>query len=147
MKVIFIKDLKGQGKKGEIKEVKDGYAMNFLVKNGYAIVANQTNMLKHNKEEEENALEENLLIREKESEKKKLEQEKIMITMKAGKDGRMFGNVSTKQIKEALDKLGYKIDKKQIHLDHSLDTLGVHNVSIELHKKVIAIIKIHIITK
>lgn len=147
MKVIFTKDLKGQGKKGEIKEVKDGYAMNFLVKNGYAVVANQVNMTKHNKKEEENALEENLLIREKESEKKKLEQEKITISMKAGKDDRMFGNVSTKQIKESLDNLGYKIDKKQIHLDHTIDSLGVHNVEIELHKKVTATIKIHVVAK
>lgn len=147
MKVIFTRDLKGQGKKGEIKEVKDGYAMNFLVKNGYAIVANQINVQKHNKKEEENALEENLLIREKESEKKSLEQEKIIIPMKAGKDGRMFGNVSTKQIKESLDSLGYKIDKKQIHLDHSIDSLGVHNVIVELHKKVNATIKIHVVAK
>lgn len=147
MKVIFTKNVKGQGKVGEIKEVKDGYAMNFLVKGGYAVVANQLNLSNHQKETEQTALEENLLIKEKEADKKKLTKETITFEMKTGKDGRMFGTVTTKQIKEQLDKLGYKIDKKQIHLDHAIDSLGMHQVELELHKKVSATIKVHVISK
>lgn len=146
MKVIFVKDLKGQGKKGEVKEVKDGYGMNFLIKNGYAVRATDGSLTRLQKENEEHALEENLQIREKEAEKRKLEKEKIIFLAKTGKDGRMFGTVTSKQIKEKLDTLGYKIDKKNIHMDHSLDTLGVHQVQIVLHKKVFANIDIQIIT-
>lgn len=147
MKVIFIKDLKGQGKKGEVKEVKDGYGMNFLIKNGYAIQATTSSLTKLKKQNEENALEEHLLIQEKTDEKKRMEKEKIEFSVKTGKDGRMFGTITSKQIKEALGKLGYQVDKKLIHIDHTIDTLGVHNVEIELHKKVIATIKVHVVSK
>lgn len=147
MKVIFIKDLKGQGKKGEVKEVKDGYGMNFLIKNGYAIKATDASMNRLNRENAYHALEENLLIKDKESEKEKLAKETLVFKMKTGKDGKIFGQVSTKQIKEELDKLGYKIDKKIIHLDHPIDTLGVHIVSINLHKQVKAEVKVKVIAK
>lgn len=147
MKVIFIKDLKGQGKKGEVKEVKDGYGMNFLIKNGYAIKATDGSLTRLQKENEENALEENLLIKEKEAQKKQLQKEKIVFSAKTGKDGRMFGTITSKQIKEKLNDLGYQIDKKLIHMDHIIDSLGVHIVKIELHKKVIAEIKVQVISK
>ena len=64
--------------------------------------------------------------------------------MKTGKDGRVFGQVSTKQIKEKLDKLGYKVDKKTIHVDHPIDTIGTHIVSIALHKQVTAELKVKV---
>ncbi len=147
MKVIFIKDLKGQGKKGEVKEVKDGYGMNFLIKNGYAIKATDGSLTRLQKENEENALEENLLIKEKEAEKNQLQKEKIEFFVKTGKDGRIFGTITTKQIKEKLNDLGYKIDKKLIFMDHTIDSLGVHVVKIELHKKVVAEVKIQVSSK
>ena len=144
MKVIFIKDLKGQGRKGEVKEVKDGYGMNFLIKNGYAIKATDGSINRLNKENAEHALEENLLIKDKKSEKEKLAKETLVFKMKTGKDGRVFGQVSTKQIKEKLDKLGYKVDKKTIHVDHPIDTIGTHIVSIALHKQVTAELKVKV---
>ena len=147
MKVIFIKDLKGQGKKGEVKEVKDGYGMNFLIKNGYAIKATDGSLTRLQKENEANALEENLLIKEKEAEKNQLQKEKIEFFVKTGKDGRIFGTITTKQIKEKLNDLGYKIDKKLIFMDHTIDSLGVHVVKIELHKKVVAEVKIQVSSK
>lgn len=147
MKVIFIKDLKGQGKKGDVKIVKDGYGMNFLIKNGYAVQATPASLTKLQKQNEENALEEHLLIQEKTVEKNKIEKEKLEFFVKTGKDGRMFGTITAKQIKEALGKLGYQVDKKLIHLDHVIDTLGFHNVEVELHKKVIATIKVSVISK
>lgn len=147
MKVIFIKDLKSQGKKGEIKEVKDGYGMNFLIKNGYAIKATTTNLTKLQKQKEVIALEEHLLIQEKTIEKNKMQKEKIEFFMNTGKDGRMFGSITSKQIKEALRILGYQVDKKLIHIDHTIDTLGIHNVEVQLCKQVNAIIKVHVISK
>lgn len=144
MKVIFIKDLRGQGKKGEIKEVKDGYGMNFLIKNKYAVQATNTSINRLKKENAEHALEENLLIKDMEDLKKKLEKEKIIFNAKTGAQDQMFGTISVKQIKEKLSELGYKIQKQDIHLEFPISTIGFHEVEIELHKKVIAKIKIEI---
>lgn len=145
MKVIFIKDLKGQGKINETKEVKDGYAQNFLIKNGYAVKANETNVYKINKNLSEKRLETNLLIKDMEDLKKEIEKKEFVFKAKTGKQDMMFGSISTKQIKEILNENGYKIDKTQIKVDHPLTELGTHNVDIELHKEVIATIKINIV--
>jgi len=145
MKVIFIKDLKGQGKTNETKEVKDGYAQNFLIKNGYAVKANDTNVYKINKDLSEKKLETNLLIKDMEVLKKELEKKEFVFKAKTGKQDMMFGSISSKQIKEILIENGYKIDKTQIKIDHPLTGLGTHNVNIELHKEVIATIKINIV--
>lgn len=142
MKVIFIKDLKGQGKKNEIKEVKDGYATNFLIKKGYALPADQTNIRNLNRQLETDRLEENLLIKEMEDLKKKLEKQTISFTVKTGTQDKMFGQISVKQIKQELDSLGYDIDKKKIKIENPITSLGYHEVKIELHKKVIATIKV-----
>lgn len=144
MKVIFIKDVKGQGKKGEIKEVKDGYGMNFLIKNKYAVQATNQSINQLKKEKQELALEENLLIKDMEDLKKKIEKEKIIFKAKTGNKDQMFGTISVKQIKEKLSELGYKIQKQDIHLEFPIQSLGFHEVEIELHKKVIAKIKIEI---
>lgn len=147
MKVIFTKDVKGQGKKNEIKEVSDGYAMNFLIKKGYAIKATDNNVEKVSKQVSEEKLEEALLIKEMESLKTKLEKEILEFKTKVGEQDRMFGSISTKQIKSELSKLGYQIDKQAIKLDHQIMSLGVHNVEIELHKQVIATIKVKVTKK
>ena len=133
MKVIFIKDLKKQGKTGEIKEVSDGYATNYLIKNGYAVKYTKTSNERLNEE-----------IKEANKIKEKLAKENIIFEVKAGIDGKTFGNISTKQIEEKLSVLGYKIDKKKIKSDSSLNLLGCHYVKIELHKSVIAELKITI---
>ena len=144
MKVIFIKDVKGQGKKGEIKEVKDGYGMNFLIKNKYAVQATETSVNRLKKEKQELALEENLLIKDMQDLKKKLEKEKIIFKVKTGNQDQMFGTISVKQIKEKLNELGYNIKKQDIHLEFPIQTIGFHEIEIELHKKVIAKLKIQI---
>lgn len=142
MKVIFLKDVKGQGKKDDIKEVKDGYAENFLIKNGYAIkYSNRSKEILDNQIEDRNEKEKEL-IKECEEIKKKLESKSYTFKVKSGKEGKVFGSVSSKMICDELSKQGFKIDKKKILLDDALTTLGHHNVKIELHKKVIAEIKI-----
>ena len=145
MQVIFIRDLRKQGKKGEIKEVKSGYAENFLIKQGYAIPLNQQklrNLQHENKKiEEEDQKNKELALKEKE----KLEKIELEFKVKTGKDDRVFGSISPKQIKEELLKKDIKVEKRQIKLDNNIVSLGYHKVKIELYKKVEAEIKVHVV--
>ena len=143
MKVIFINDLKKQGKRGEIKEVKDGYA-SFLIKNGYVVPANEGNLKQFNTQKEKEKLNETLKIKDCESLKQELEKLTIKIKVKTGEQDRVFGSVSTKQINEELKKLNYNIDKNKIKLNEALSSLGTHIVDIELHKQVIAKVKVNL---
>lgn len=143
MQVIFLKDLKGQGKKGEIKEVSDGYATNFLIKKGYAIKKTSGSLNKLNIEKEEEKKLDESLRKEALVNKEKLEKLTISFNAKAGKMDKMFGSISSKQIKEELDKLGYNIDKKNIKME-SINSFGYHDVDIILYKEVIAKIKVHV---
>ena len=145
MQVIFVQDVRKQGKKGEIKTVADGYAKNFLIKNGYAIPVNEKNMnnLEHEKAREKKLDKENR--EEATKEKQKMEKENIEFKVKTGKDDKVIGSVSPKQIKEELEKKGYKIDKKQIEIKNSITTLGYHDVKINLYSDIYATIKVHVV--
>ena len=136
MKLIFIKDLKKQGKVNEIKEVSDGYATNFLIKNGYAVKYTKTSNEILNTSLKNQALEEEKNIKEATKLKQELEKKELVFNVKSGADGRTFGTISTKQISEKLNELNYKIDKKQIMIDVPLNVLGTHIVKLSLHKKV-----------
>ena len=136
MKVILLKDVKKQGKKDAVIEVSDGYANNFLIKNGLAIRYTQGSKNKLNYEIGERQKEEDKLVSELESIKKVLENKELKFNVKTGKDGRMFGTISSKQISDEIKKLGYNIDKKTIVMDHSIDSLGVHKVVANVHKRV-----------
>ena len=142
MKVLFIKDLKGQGKKGDKKEVKTGYANNFLIKNGYAVALNDQTLSKYNKEQE--IIKEKDALNRKEANmlKSDVEKKTLVFKVQVGKDNKVFGKISQKQIKDELMKLGYLIEKKQIVINDDLSSLGYHNVSIVLYKDVVAQIKI-----
>lgn len=144
MKVIFINDLKKQGKKGEIKEVKDGYAT-FLIKNGYVVPANEGNLKQFNTKKEKEKLNETLKIKDCEKIKEELEKLTINIKVKVGTQDRVFGSVSTKQIAQELKVKGYEIDKNKISIDSPLSCLGTHIVNIELHKQVIVNLKVNLI--
>lgn len=145
MKVIFLKDLKGQGKKDEIKEVKDGYAENFLIKNGYAIkYTTRSKEILNNQIEDRNEKEQEL-IKECEKIKKELEKKEYTFKVKTGKEDKVFGSISSKAIADELLKDGYKVDKKKIFIDGSISSLGTHVVKIELHPKVVLELKIKLV--
>ncbi len=136
MKVILLQDVKKQGKKDQIIEVSDGYANNFLIKNGLAIPVTQASKQRLEKELDARRKEEEMHIKECQALAEELKGKTVTITVKTGEQDKVFGNVSSKQICEELKKLGITVDKKKILLDHPLDTLGTHIVTIELHKKV-----------
>ena len=142
MKVIFLKDLKGQGKKDEIKDVKDGYAENFLIKNGYAIKYTSRSKEILDIQIEDRNEKEKELIKKCNEIKKELEKKEYTFKVKTGKEDKVFGSVSSKAISDELSKDGYKVDKKKIIIDGSISTLGTHVVKIELHPKVLAELKI-----
>ena len=143
MKIILIKDVKKQGKSGDILDVKYGYGT-FLINKGEAVLATTNSRDRLDRENKAKELKENNLIKECEILKKKIENLKISFKVKPGEQDRVFGSISAKQIVEELKNKGYNVDKKQVKINTSISSLGFHNVDIELHKKVIATIKIEL---
>ena len=145
MEVIFIKDLKGQGKKGDIKKVKDGYAENFLIKNGYAVIKTKENLAKLEKEQQNKKIEDAQNKKNAEELKKKLDKLVLEFKVQTGAGDKVFGSVSLKQVKDALAKQGYNISKSQIELTTAMASLGFHEVKINVYPEVVATVKAHII--
>ena len=145
MEVIFVKDLRNQGKKGEIKKVKDGYAENFLIKNGYAVIKNKENLRKLEQEKEKKAKSDEENKNKALDLKNKLDKVTLEFKVKTGEGDRVFGSISPKQIKEDLRKKGFPIEKNQIKTQNSISSLGFHKVEIELYSKIRATIKVHVI--
>ncbi len=144
MKVILLQDVKKQGKKDDILEVSDGYANNFLIKNKLAVPYSKKSKEMLDKEIQTRQESEEQKIQQCEIVAKEIEKQKLCFSLKTGKDGKTFGSVSTKQISDELKKLGITIDKKNIHLQNAIDTIGFHKIEIELHKKVKCTITIQI---
>lgn len=136
MKVILLKDIKGQGKKDAILDVSDGYANNFLIKNGLAVAYTKRSKEILDSELDDRAKKEEELVASLNEIKKKLENKQIDFKVKTGAQDKVFGTVSSKQISEKLANMGYKIDKKCIKINDTISTLGITQVDIELHKKV-----------
>lgn len=142
MKVIFLKDLKGQGKKGEIKEVKDGYAQNFLIKNHYAEKLTEETFQNYLTEKKEEKILDDQKRKDALETKSVLEKIELVFKVKTGQMDKVFGSVSSKQIKDDLEKLGIIVDKKQIDIKEGISTLGYHNVNIELYKDIVGVVKV-----
>ena len=145
MEVIFIKDLRNQGKKGEIKDVKKGYAENFLIKNGYAKPVNKENLRELDRENKKVAKEKESNIEKAKELKEKIEKVTLEFRVRTGNGDKVFGSISPKQIKEALKDKKIEIDKKMINLESSISSLGFHDVEINLYKDINAKVKVHVV--
>jgi large subunit ribosomal protein L9 len=144
MKVIFLKDVKGKGVSGEVKEVSEGYARNYLLPQNLAVAANKSTLSQlaakkkrkreHEKEEREKA----------EQLKAKIENVTIELKAKSGEGGRLFGSITSKQIVQAFKKMDISVDKRKIDLPEPIRTLGYSDVPLKLHPKVTARVKVHV---
>lgn len=145
MKVILLKDVKGQGKRGEVKEVSEGYAQNFLFKQNLAKPATEGNI----KTLDQQKLSE---VKKKEREREqavqlgeKLKEITVELKHKAGEGGRLFGSITTKQIAEEMEKKHkISIDKRKMVLDEPIRTLGTTNVPVKLHPDVTSTLRVHV---
>lgn len=144
MKVILLADVKNLGKKDEIKEVKDGYAK-FLINDKKAVQYTNRSVEILDKELETRKKEEDALVCECTDIKEKIEKLNLKFKVKTGTNDKVFGSVSTKEISSALKEKGFNIDKKKIVTEFEINTLGYHEVTINLHKKVIAKVKIELV--
>ena len=147
MKVIFLADVKGKGKKGEIKEVPTGYAQNFLIKKNLAKEANAQAIgeLRGKQKSEEKAHAE--LLAEAQNIKAKLEEEATVVqfTEKIGPDGRTFGSITNKKIAEELEKqFGIKIDKRHIQVSSPIRSTGFIDVPVKIYQDVTGVINIRV---
>lgn len=148
MKVILLADVRKVGKKDEIKEVADGYARNFLIKNGLAAPCSKENtralderIAKRKEEDEQNRIDAQRIAKE-------LEDMTLEFTLNTGKGGNTFGQISSKQIVHALAEKGVQVDKRKILMDTPVDALGTTKVRVDLYKgKIIGTINVHVSAK
>ena len=139
MKVILTEDVKSLGKKGEIVEVSDGYARNFILPKKLGVEATSKNLndLKLKKANEEKIAAQQLAAARELGEK--LEKSSVVLSIKAGDNGKAFGSVSSKEISKAIEEqLHLEIDKKKLVLPEPLKTFGTHEVPVKLHRDVTA---------
>ncbi|EFX52478.1 MULTISPECIES: 50S ribosomal protein L9 [Streptococcus] len=147
MKVIFLEDVKGKGKKGEIKEVPTGYAQNFLIKKNLAKEANAQAIgeLRGKQKSQEKAHAE--MVAEAQAIKAKLEEEATVVafTEKVGPDGRTFGSITNKKIADELQKqFGLKIDKRNIKVDSPIRSIGLIDVPVKIYQDVTSVIRLRV---
>ena len=131
MKVLLLKDVKGLGKAGEIKDAKDGYARNFLIPKGLAKLATPEVVEEWKKEQAKKEAELKAELEKINEMKEKLENEKIVIKHKLGANGQLVGSVTNKEIAEFLKSKGFDIDKKQIE-HKTIKAPGIYNIDIKL---------------
>ena len=148
MKVILLTDVKKVGKKGAIVEVSDGYGANYLIPNKLAVMVTKTS-LEIKKNEDDNRAKEEELKKQKALEiKDKIKDLVLEIEAGVGKEGKLFGNISSKEIVEKYKKkFDIELDKRKFINFDNINSLGYFKIEIELYKKVIGVITVHVVEK
>lgn len=147
MKVILLEDVRGTGKAGDVANVSDGYARNMLIPRGLAVEATAQNIKQLEKKKEAMAkkfAEDKAAALEL---KKKLEEVTVEVRTKAGKDGKVFGSVTSKDIADALNQMGFDIDKKKIQLDSPIKATGMTDVNVKLFTEISGKIKVNVVSE
>lgn len=145
MKVILLEDVKSLGKKGQVVEVSDGYARNYVLPKKLGMEANSKNM---NDLKLQKANEDRIALEQLEAAKDfaaKMETKEVIVSIKSGEGGKTFGSVSSKEIAEAAkSQCGMEIDKKKIQMPEAIKSLGVYEVTVKLHPKVSGRLKVKV---
>lgn len=145
MKVILLEDVRGTGKKGEVKEVSDGYAKNFLFKNKKAIIADSVNLNVNAQKKSADAFHEQERIKEFTCLKEQLKDKEFNVFVKVGENGKLFGAITTKEVAEAVTKnMNINLDKRQVVLPEPIKTLGKFKIEIKLYKNISTFIYINV---
>ena len=138
MKVILLKDVKNIGKKGDVKDVADGYGKNYLIKNGLAVIANNSNMNDNtNKKIAQNYHKEQEYLKAQEK-AKQIEGKQITVKIKCGENGKIFGAVTAKEIAEGFNAMNLEVDKRKIELKEPIKFAGNYNLRVKLYEGVYA---------
>lgn len=148
MKVIFLQDVKGQGKKGEVKEVSTGYAHNFLLKKNLAVEATTENINKQKAREAGDARKAAEILAEAKKLAETLKETTVIVKTKSGEGGRVFGSITSKQVADALkEQHKLTIDKRKILLDEPIKALGFTNVPVKLHPEVTTEMRVQVVAE
>ncbi len=145
MKVVLIKDVKGSGKAGDVIEAKDGFAQNFLIKNGLAKVADAAAINENKAQKAAAEFHRKETLKANKELKEKLNGAEVSLQVKSGAAGKFFGSVTNKEIADKLSELGYDIDKKKIILQSNIKTAGSYPVTVKISPEETAKITVHII--
>ncbi len=145
MKVVLLKDVKGTGKKGEIKEVADGFATNFLFRNNMAKRADNSAINENNMQKSAQNFHKQEEIKEAKTLAKQIEGKIIALKIKCGANGKMFGSVTSKEIAEELEKIGVKLDKKKIDLKEPIKNVGVYKVVAKIYPEISATFSVDVL--
>lgn len=145
MKVVLLKDVKGTGKKGEIKEVSDGFAKNFLLKNGSAKVADNSAISENNTKKSATDFHKEM---EKQAAQKladTIKGKSVIVKIKCGENGKTFGSVTAKEISDELAKQGINLDKRKIELKDAIKTIGTFEVTAKIYPEISAKFKVNVV--
>lgn len=146
MKVILAKDVKGLGKKDEMVNASDGYARNYLIPRGYAIEANTSNINVMNAKKKSEELKNERELDKARKIAERIKETELVITTKAGENGKLFGSITSKDIAERLkSKYNLDVDKKKIHLPDAIKSLGNFEVEIKLAKDIHPKLKVSVV--
>ena len=147
MKVILVKDVKNVGKAGEIVNVSDGYGRNYLLPRGLAIEATESNVKALNEKKKAEEKKRQQELEEAKEMAQKLSNLSLVLKVKAGENGKLFGSITSKDVEEALKEKGFDIDKKKISFDETVKTTGTYYVDIKLYQGVIAKVKVDVVAE
>jgi len=137
MKVILLEDVRGTGKKGEVKEVSDGYAKNFLLKNKKAVVADSVNLNVNAQKKSADAFHEQERIKEFSRIKEQLKDKEFDVFVKVGENGKLFGAITTKEVADVVTKnMNITLDKRQVVLPEPIKTIGKFKIELKLYKNI-----------
>jgi len=148
MEIILKQDVKNLGSKDDIVKVKNGYGRNFLIPNGFAIIANESNKKQLTEIQKQRAFKEQKLKEEAQKIAKKLETLSVKVGAKAGETGKIFGSVNNIQVADALKKLGVDVDRKNITLkEDAIKNLGNYTATVKLHKEVVVEVEFEVVAE